>query len=294
MSAAHGSQPGGRGLLALRVTGAGLLAATAAIHLDLYLTGYRTIPTIGGLFLAQVIAGFVLAAGALVTGRWLVTGAGAGFCVATLAGYLLSIWAGLFGFREVSTTAGIVAGLVEVAGFAVLAAAAALAARRAGAAARLPAAARSGRATVTAVGAAAAVALVLLGAALAGAGSPAAPATASTAIGQPGVQAARIGGTTVLTNAQGFTLYVFAPDPLDKSVCTGACASYWPPVPGPVRAGPGVTGRFGTITRAGGARQATYNGHPLYTYIADSAPGQVHGNNVNLNGGLWYDVKVSG
>jgi hypothetical protein len=32
----------------LRVAGSGLLIATAAIHLDLYLTGYRTIPTIGG------------------------------------------------------------------------------------------------------------------------------------------------------------------------------------------------------------------------------------------------------
>jgi predicted lipoprotein with Yx(FWY)xxD motif len=300
MSAVHrlqpGSrpQPGGRSLLGLRVAGAGLLAATAAIHLDLYLTGYRTIPTIGTLFLLQVIAGFVLAAAALVTGRWLVTGAGAGFCVATLAGYLLSIWVGLFGFREVSTTAGIVAGLIEVAGFAVLAVAAIQDLRRLGVLARLPVRLRSGGATVTAVGAAAAVALVLLGAALAGAGSPAAPATASTGSGQRVVKADRIGGVSLLTNAQGFTLYVFAPDPLNKSVCNGGCAAYWPPVPGPVTAGPGVTGHLGTITRADGARQATYNGHPLYTYIADSAPGQVHGNNINLNGGLWYDVKVAG
>ena len=44
----------------LRVVGSGLLIATAAIHLDLYLTGYRTIPTIGWLFLLQVIAAFGL------------------------------------------------------------------------------------------------------------------------------------------------------------------------------------------------------------------------------------------
>src|SRR6195256_3329948 len=44
----------------LRVAGSGLLIATAAIHLDLYLTGYRTIPTIGWLFLLQVIAAFGL------------------------------------------------------------------------------------------------------------------------------------------------------------------------------------------------------------------------------------------
>jgi hypothetical protein len=49
--------------LGLRLAGAGLLAATGAIHLDLYLTGYRSIPVIGWLFLLQVIAAFGLAAG---------------------------------------------------------------------------------------------------------------------------------------------------------------------------------------------------------------------------------------
>ena len=62
--------------LALRIAGAGLLAATAAIHLDLYLTGYRTIPTIGWLFLLQVIAGFGLAAAVLASGRRIVAAAG--------------------------------------------------------------------------------------------------------------------------------------------------------------------------------------------------------------------------
>ena len=236
----------------------------------------------------------MLAAAVLVTGRWLAAGAGAGFCVATLAGYLLSIWAGLFGFREVSTTAGIAAGLVEVAGFAVLATATVVAARRQDVLTRLPAPLRSGRAAVLAVGAASAAALVLLGAALAGAGSAAPPAAAATASGQPVIKAARIGGVTLLTSSKGYTLYVFAPDPLNRSVCTGSCAAYWPPVPGPATAGPGVTGHLGTITRADGSRQATYNGHPLYTYIADAAPGQVRGNDINLNGGLWYDVKVAG
>src|SRR6201994_3671719 len=50
----------------LRVAGSGLLIATAAIHLDLYLTGYRTIPTIGWLFLLQVIAAFGLGLAVLV------------------------------------------------------------------------------------------------------------------------------------------------------------------------------------------------------------------------------------
>jgi hypothetical protein len=40
--------------------------------------------------------------------------------------------------------------------------------------------------------------------------------------------------------------------------------------------------------------QATYNGHPLYTYAADSAPGQAKGNGLNLSGGVWHEVTVSG
>src|ERR1700729_2040834 len=120
--------PSGWARITLRVAGAGLLIATTAIHLDLYLTGYRTIPVIGWLFLLQVIAAFGLALAVLaIPGRFVVAGrlaaaAGAGFALATLAGYLLSVWVGLFGFTEVRTTAGVVAGVVEVAAFAVLAA----------------------------------------------------------------------------------------------------------------------------------------------------------------------------
>src|SRR5690348_9244733 len=112
----------------LRVVGSGLLIATAAIHLDLYLTGYRTIPTIGWLFLLQVIAAFGLGLAVLVIPSRLViasrlaAAAGAGFALATLGGYLLSVWTGLFGFKEVRTTAGIAAGVIEVLAFVVLAA----------------------------------------------------------------------------------------------------------------------------------------------------------------------------
>ncbi|MGH3404884.1 MAG: cupredoxin domain-containing protein [Streptosporangiaceae bacterium] len=104
----------------LRLAGAGLLAATGGIHLDLYLTGYRHIPTIGWLFLLQIIAAFVLAVAVLVVRRPLADAAGAGFAIASLGGYLLTLWVGLFGFQEVRTTAGLVAGLIEVATFAVL------------------------------------------------------------------------------------------------------------------------------------------------------------------------------
>jgi len=283
--------------LALRLAGAGLLAATAAIHLDLYLTGYRTIPTIGWLFLLQVITGFGLAAALLASGRRIVAAAGAGFAAATLGGYLLSIWAGLFGFTEVGTTAGIAAGVIEVAALALLGVAAAVPAPRPQAAgpARPPQPLARLQPSVPAAAAAAAgvsvLALALLGAAAAQPGSPAPAPVSRTAVA---LKTATIGGATVLANARGLTLYWFAPDTPARSACYGSCAAYWPPVTGRPAAGPGVTGRLGTITRSGGQLQATYNEHPLYAYVGDSAPGQARGNNLNLNGGLWHEVTVSG
>ena len=321
----HSSQRLGaaRVQLGLRVVGAGLLAAIGAIHLDLYTNGgFRHIPTIGWLFLLQVIAAFVLAVLQLVPGGRLIAALGAGFAAATLGGYLLSIWFGLFGFHEVRTTAGIVAGLLEVATFAVLGTVAltpAEAARapvpaHAGVSSGAAAAGRGGAENGSSRGAPAAdgslmarlqngipgagwivaglsaLAVVLLVIAVAGAGSGAATAGGS---GQE-LKTTTIHGATVLTNAKGFTLYWFAPDTSTKSVCNGSCAQYWPPVPGHVTAGPGVTGTIATITRSDGSSQATYNGHPLYTYVSDTSPGQDTGNNLNINGGLWHQITVSG
>jgi predicted lipoprotein with Yx(FWY)xxD motif len=282
----------------LRVAGSGLLIATAAIHLDLYLTGYRTIPTIGWLFLLQVIAAFALALAVLaipsrlVTPSQLAAGAGAGFALATLGGYLLSVWTGLFGFKEVRTGAGIAAGIVEVAAFAVLAALA-LAPAPAGDAAAIPARfptripPAAARAAGMTAGGLAVAALVLFGLVVAGASSPPPAATGTV------LKTTTIDGTTVLTSAKGFTLYSFAPDTAATSKCYGSCAAYWPPVTGTAAASPGVPGRVGTIRRTDGTEQLTYNGHPLYTYIGDSAPGQARGNNLNLNGGLWHEVPAS-
>jgi predicted lipoprotein with Yx(FWY)xxD motif len=263
----------------LGIVGAALLVASGAIHLDLYLTGYRSIPTIGTLFLLQVIAAFALAVAIPVTGSWLAAAAGALFAISTLGGYLLSLWVGLFGFTEVRTTAGIVAGIIDVAAFATLALAAAPG---------LPASLNLGRWLLPAVSAASVVALALLFAAVA------TPKKPPVATGPNVLEARVVGGVNLLTNANGLTLYWFAPDTSAKSACYGSCAAYWPPVTGNPLAGPGVTGRLGTITRTGGTIQATYDGHPLYTYIGDHAPGTASGNNINLNGGLWHDVPITG
>jgi len=260
------------------IVGAALLIASGSIHLDLYLTGYRSIPTIGWLFLLQVISAYALAVAIPVTRLWLATASGAVFSLSVLGGYLLSLKVGLFGFTEVRTTAGIVAGIIDVAAFAVLAVGVAIALGL-------------DRRAFQATAAASVVALALLGAFVA---TPKAAPAATSASGAQMLKAEQIGGANLLTNAKGFTLYWFAPDSPNKSVCYGTCASYWPPVAGSASAGPGVTGTIGTIKRTDGSTQATYDGHPLYTYIGDNAPGQDGGNNINLNGGLWHDVPVAG
>jgi len=282
-------------LLLLRLVGAGLLFATGAIHLDLYLTGYRTIPTIGWLFLLQVISAFALALGVLVGSR-LAAASGALFLLSTLGGYLLTIWIGLFGFREVRTTAGIVAGVIEVVGFAALAAFALAPSPQHAVRGPRMARVRDGLpGAMAAIGALSVLAFVLLGVAVAGANTASAPSASSGSGSASGttLKTMSIKGVTVLTNSKGLTLYSFAPDTPTKSACYGGCAAYWPPVVGSVKLASGVPGKLAMIKRTDGTTQAVYNGHPLYTYIADSAPGQNNGNNINLNGGLWREIVAT-
>ncbi len=124
----------------------------------------------------------------------------------------------------------------------------------------------------------------------AGGNSSSAPAAASGST----VTEKTIGSQQVLVDSNGMTLYWFVPDTSTKSNCSGQCATYWPPVKGPLTAGSGVTGTLGTITRSDGTTQATYDGHPLYTYVGDKSPGQATGNGKNLSGGLWWEMTVSG
>jgi predicted lipoprotein with Yx(FWY)xxD motif len=119
------------------------------------------------------------------------------------------------------------------------------------------------------------------------------PASASSST----IKSAHTSLGTILVNSQGFALYMFGPDTATSSKCTGSCATYWPPVKGPVTAVPGSKLRpklLGTIKRADGTIQATYDGHPLYTYAADKSPGQATGQGLNLSGGKWYVLAPSG
>lgn len=152
------------------------------------------------------------------------------------------------------------------------------------------------------VGAVLAVAAVALAAC--GSSSPNAPPAATAAHHNSGssssgsasatIKTMSTSKGTVLVNAAGRTLYWFAKDTSTKSNCSGSCASYWPPVTGKAPAAGSLPHSFGTIKRANGETQLTYDGHPLYTYVGDSAAGQVKGNGVNLSGGLWWAMTPTG
>ena len=97
----------------------------------------------------------------------------------------------------------------------------------------------------------------------------------------------------VLVDGRGHTLYLFTRDRADRSRCYGSCARAWPPFK--TRTRPRVSGgldpdEIGTVRRRGGARQVTYNGHPLYYYVGDRRPGQIFCQDVYEFGGRWLIV----
>jgi predicted lipoprotein with Yx(FWY)xxD motif len=102
----------------------------------------------------------------------------------------------------------------------------------------------------------------------------------------------------VITDGNGRTLYMYAPDHQGVSRCYGFCAQQWPPLvlPGGVtrpKAGAGVRASLlGTVRRANGQLQETYGGWPLYLWIGDTAPGQATGQADDM--GLWYVLSVTG
>jgi predicted lipoprotein with Yx(FWY)xxD motif len=103
---------------------------------------------------------------------------------------------------------------------------------------------------------------------------------------------------TILVNGRGFTVYAFTKDGRNRDACAAitGCLSIWPVVSGATRPmlGPGVKRSLvGTIT-VKGKKQLTYGGHPLYTYIADSGPGQTSYVNFLQFGGRWPAVSAAG
>ena len=114
------------------------------------------------------------------------------------------------------------------------------------------------------------------------------------------ISAATVPGLgVILVNVKGRTLYTFAPDKKSKVTCTSSCASVWPPATlsageAPAAAKQIKASLLSSDANPSGGKVVTYAGWPLYTYVADSAPGTAAGQALNLNGGLWYVITPAG
>ncbi|MDQ2887606.1 MAG: hypothetical protein M3Y39_16155 [Chloroflexota bacterium] len=97
----------------------------------------------------------------------------------------------------------------------------------------------------------------------------------------------------VLTNAKGMLLYYKLNDPRPASACTGACAQSWPPVLAQgmtmISSSMNLPHKLAVYMTANG-NQVEYDGHPLYTYVGDMAPGQFAGRGM---GKVWYLVSTA-
>ena len=124
--------------------------------------------------------------------------------------------------------------------------------------------------------------------------------SASAAGGSPSASTVDVhtsNGTSFLTDSSGRALYLWTPDTKTTSMCSGACATAWPPLTakGAPTASPGATASdLGTISRPDGTKQVTYAGHPLYYFAGDKAAGQTNGEGSNGFGAPWYLVAPSG
>ena len=109
-------------------------------------------------------------------------------------------------------------------------------------------------------------------------------------------------GSTILVDRQGMTLYTLSAETGGRFICTksamvpggsGSCLSLWRPLT--VAGGVTLTGTIpslGVIKRPDGAGdQVSYQGHPLYSFKLDHAPGQVTGNGFR-DVGIWRPAAV--
>jgi predicted lipoprotein with Yx(FWY)xxD motif len=125
--------------------------------------------------------------------------------------------------------------------------------------------------------------------------APGKTATAPTKSATVRVANSRLG--RILVDSTGRTLYLFKADVGTKSACFGACATAWPPLRTggkPAVRGGASAAMVGTIPRSDGARQVTYNGHPLYTFVKDHKPGNVNGQGLTAFGAAWFAVSPAG
>src|SRR5204863_7581173 len=133
---------------------------------------------------------------------------------------------------------------------------------------------------------------------LAGCGGSASHALRTTRDGRAAtVGVASSGLGNILVDRRGRTLYLFARDSGAVSACTGACAVNWPPlrVRGAPLVGSGAKpSEVGRTARPEGISQLSYNGHPLYTFVNDTKPGDTNGEGIKAFGGSWFALSPAG
>jgi predicted lipoprotein with Yx(FWY)xxD motif len=121
-----------------------------------------------------------------------------------------------------------------------------------------------------------------------------APSTSAAATGAATVKTAETSIGTVLVDAEGKTLYLFANDQGTTSAVPSAVLAAWPPLvaSGTPVAGDGVdASKLKTAQQPDGQTFVTYNGHPLYTFTGDASAGQANGHKL---GNVWYAVTPAG
>jgi predicted lipoprotein with Yx(FWY)xxD motif len=143
-------------------------------------------------------------------------------------------------------------------------------------------------------------ALVLAACSNSSTSAPAAGGTSTSSSGNP-----MSGGTVqigdngtygkILTDGEGNTLYLFGQDQGTKTACSTGCSSTWPALTvsgGKPTAGDGVNASLlGVAKQADGSMQVAYNGHLVYRYSGDSAPGDTNGEGIS---GVWFVVSSTG
>ena len=152
--------------------------------------------------------------------------------------------------------------------------------------------------TTTAIGA-----LALAACGGSGTTKPTSAATSTSAVAVANTSPVQIGtthtslGTVLVAGPKRLTVYMFEADKGGASACSGACAQLWPPVIAsgePAAEGGAIASKLTTITRSDGSKQVTYNGHPLYYFVKDTATGETSGQGVDGFGARWYVLGPDG
>jgi predicted lipoprotein with Yx(FWY)xxD motif len=141
------------------------------------------------------------------------------------------------------------------------------------------------------------IAALLVAVAVGAAVAASASTTTAAKAKPPTLKLRKTGLGKILVDSKSRTLYAFGHDKKNKSRCSGQCAANWPPATSPAKptVAKGITkSKLKVIKRGDGSRQLSYNGHPLYRFIADGKPGDTNGENITAFGGTWHVLSKSG